>query len=691
MIGSEGFLRDLALVLCVAALTTVVFQRLRQPVVLGYLLAGVIIGPHVPIPLVADVQTVQTLSELGVILLMFSIGLEFSVGRLLRLGATSVVIVIIEVGLMFWMGFMAARLLGWGVRESVLAGGILCVSSTMIVAKTFGVRPRERRLVDLVYGITIFEDLVAVVLIAVVTALAAGTDPTPLELGGALLRLLLFLAVMVVFGLLVVPRFLSFVAASASRETTLVATVGLAFAFALLARSLGYSVALGAFIAGTLASESGQQRMLELLVRPLRDLFAAIFFVSIGMLVDPVRIAADLPLVVMFLALIVIGKTIGVTLGAIATGRGAPLGIRAGMSVAQIGEFSFILAAIGLSFGPTGERLFPIAVAVSALSAFASPYLVRASGPVALFIDRRLPPALQTYETLYGTWMERLRQTRAGGRAGAARVAALMLLDTALLVAVLIAVSVNLPAIEDLFGRRLGLERTALRSLVLAAAALACLPFVLGIARAARRLAVLLALEAFPGVHEGQLDLAAAPRKALVAGLQLALLVLVGMPALALTQPFLPGLPPILLLALVLALFGFALWRSVTNLEGHVRAGAQVIIEVLSRQSRRSEMPALDEVEILLPGLGDLTPVRVEGTDRAVGRSLDELDLHSRSGAKVVCISRGAQGMVEPEGEERLRVGDVVALAGTEEEIANARSILAAGRAPEERDRDEVA
>jgi CPA2 family monovalent cation:H+ antiporter-2 len=690
VLDPHAFLRDLALVLGIAALTTVLFQRLRQPVVLGYLLAGLILGPHLRVPLVADLGTVQTLSELGVILLMFSIGLEFSVRRLVQLGPGAAFVTAVEVGLMFWLGFSVGRLLDWSLAESLFAGGIIAISSTMIVARAFAEAPQDRELMDLVFAILVVEDLIAVLLIAMLTPVAGGDSLSGAELVTELGRLLLFLAVIVAAGLLTIPRMLRFVVASASRETTLVAAVGLAFALALLARSFGYSVALGAFVAGSLASESGHARILELLIRPLRDVFAAIFFVSVGMLIDPMIIVRNAPLVALFTVLVIAGKITGVSLGAFLTGRGARTSIRAGMSMAQIGEFSFILAGVGLSLGGAGSVLYPVAVAVSALTAFTTPYLVRVSGRAVQRLDRSLPPSFQTFETLYGTWIERLRERRRSVP-GALRVALLMLADAAILVGVVIAASLSLRDVSGLLVERLGLAPELATTIVVATTALACVPFAAGIARAARRLARLLASEALPHAVQGRADLAAAPRRALVTGLQLAILFTVGMPVLALTQPFLPSLPTVAVLTAAAILLGAGLWRSVSDLEGHVRAGAQVIVEVLARQSRAAEPPALDEVGELLPGLEDVTPVRVEWADDAVGRSLEELDLHGRSGAKVVCITRGAEGMVQPQGAECLRAGDVVALAGTKEELSSARSILAAGKAPQERERDEVA
>ena len=288
---AHGFLVALSIVLGVAAVTTVLFQRLRQPVVLGYILAGFIIGPNVPVPLVADRQVIQTLSELGVILLMFSLGLEFSLGKLVRLGPSAGLTALLQSSLMIWLGFVTGRLFGWSTIESLFVGAIIAISSTTIIAKAFDEQRVQGSLRELVVGVLIIEDLIAILLMATLTAIASGAGLSAAEMALTTGRLLLFLLGLVAIGLLVVPRTVRAIQRLGRPETTLVASVGFCFAIALLAHEFGYSVALGAFIAGSLIAESGQQQEIEHLVAPVRDLFAAIFFVSVGVLIDPALIA----------------------------------------------------------------------------------------------------------------------------------------------------------------------------------------------------------------------------------------------------------------------------------------------------------------------------------------------------------------------------------------------------------------
>ena len=364
MADAHAFLRDLTLVLTVAAITTVVFQKLRQPVVLGYLLAGMIISPNTPTPLVADLKTVHTLAELGVILLMFSLGLEFSFRKLIRVGPRAGFIALIQSSFMVWLGFVVGRMFSWTPLESLFAGAAIAISSTTIIVKAFREQDVKGPLASVVFAILIVEDLIAILLLAVLTAVATGAGVSAGSLLTTVLQLVLFLVAMLVLGYLIVPRAIRFVHALESSETILVACIGTCFALAFIAQAAGYSVALGAFMAGSLMAESGQEKKIEHLIEPVRDMFAAIFFVSVGMLIDPHLIAEHWTAVLALTALVIVGKLIGVASGAFVAGYGTRTSIEAGMSLAQIGEFSFIIASLGLSLGVVRPFLYPVAVAV---------------------------------------------------------------------------------------------------------------------------------------------------------------------------------------------------------------------------------------------------------------------------------------------------------------------------------------
>ncbi|MCY1047424.1 cation:proton antiporter [Corallococcus sp. bb12-1] len=687
MHDAHAFLQALATVLCVAAVTTVLFQRLRQPVVLGYILAGVIIGPHVPIPLVADPNIVTTLSELGVILLMFSLGLEFSLRRLFQVGPTAGLTAVIQCSVMVWLGFIVGRAFGWTMLESLFTGCCIAISSTTIIAKAFDEQNIRGALRSIVVGILIVEDLIGILLMAMLTAVSTGSGLSAGDLALTVGKLAAFLVGLVVIGLLVVPRVMRAITKLQRPETTLVSSIGICFAIALLAQAFGYSVALGAFLAGSLVAESGEGKEIEHLVQPVRDLFGAVFFVSVGMLIDPALIREHWLAIVVLTLVVVFGKIISVTLGAFFTGNGTRTSVQAGLSLSQIGEFSFIIAGLGLTLKATGTFLYPVAVAVSAITTLTTPWLIRASGPLANWVDRKLPAPLQTFASLYGSWVENLRTSPRQKTVGAnvRRMAMMLLLDAALLTVIVIGTSVMLPQVTAYIDSRIEGNVTFTPMIVIGLAVVLALPFCVGIIRVARRLGVVLAEGALPAVPGGKVDLAAAPRRMLVVALQLASVFMVGAPVVAITQPFLPGFPGAVLLLISLGVLGFAFWRSATHLQGHMRAGAQVIVEALATQSHAKtgdDEPAPDvlhKVRQLLPGLGEPESVALAASSAAVGRTLAELNLRGMTGATVLAIRRGTEGVLVPSAQEVLRAGDILALAGTHEAIDAAKDVLGGG------------
>jgi len=436
-LDAHEFLRTLAVVLMVAAGTSVLFQRLRLPVVFGYLAAGMIVGPYTSIPFVANEAIVQSLSELGVILLMFSIGLEFRLRRVGQVAGTAGIAALLETGLMFGLGALLADLLGWTPFERLVAGAMVAISSTTIIARTFAELKVGGRVAELVFGVLIIEDLIAIVLLATLGALATGGGLGVTTIGITLVQLGTFLTGLLAVGLLVVPRFMRAVIGLGRDETTLVAAVGVCFGAALLALSFGYSVALGAFVAGSLVAESGQSDQVEHLVHPVRDVFVAIFFVSVGMLLDPGVVRAHLGTIIAFTVLVMGGKTLAASMGAFLSGAGLRTSVQAGLSLAQIGEFSFLIATLGVAAGARNE-IFTIAVAVSAITTLATPTLVKRAGGIAALVDRKLPHRLQTFAALYGSWIARLRASTPHELPRRRRLTRRLALDSALLAVIII-------------------------------------------------------------------------------------------------------------------------------------------------------------------------------------------------------------------------------------------------------------
>jgi CPA2 family monovalent cation:H+ antiporter-2 len=533
---TAGHLGDLVLIVGIAALFATIFQRLRLPVVLGYLLAGLLVGPAAPLGVSVSLDLAQPLSDIGVILIMFSLGLEFSLRRLIRIAPSGGVVALIECSLVAWLGYFFARLLGMGATESIFAAAMVAISSTTIIAKTYSDRGIHGRLSELVFGVLVAEDLIAILLLAALTATSAGTGHVPAAvLGRAAGRLVLVMAGMLTVGMLVIPRLIRFVARGGRSETLVMSCLAVASVFAYVSQKAGYSVAFGAFLAGALVAESGEAKVAERLVRPIRDIFAGVFFVSVGMLIDVAAIGQHWPAVLVLTAVVVVGKLVGVGLGAFVAGNGVRLSIEAGMSLGQIGEFSFILAAVGTNAGVLRSFLFPVAIAVSALSTLLTPFMIGAAAKFAAAVDRRLPHAVQTYAALYGSWVQTLGEARRRPTEWSRirRRAVFLFLDVAIITGIVIATSLGERRVTLALvpGKSPGLAR----ALITAAAILLALPFFFGALRSSRRLGLLLAEGAFPK-SPNRVDMAEAPRRALRATLELAILFAAGAPLVALTR-----------------------------------------------------------------------------------------------------------------------------------------------------------
>ncbi|MBL8861937.1 MAG: cation:proton antiporter [Planctomycetes bacterium] len=679
-------LHDLAIVLGVAALTSIVFQRLRQPVVLGYLIAGILVGPYTPGATVQDLETIHHLSEIGMILVLFSIGLEFNLRRMVELGPRPAFVAFFQSGAMVWLGYQAGRLFGLDVVPSIFVGGIVAISSTVLIERVFVEVGAKLKLRDEVMGILVYEDLVGIGLLAVLSALAVGEEVDLDLIGETAGRLGVFLAVTVILGLLLVPRLVRFVIGLRRRETLVIGSVGLCFVLSLAAAEAGLSTALGAFLAGSLIGQSGHGEEVHKRTQPITDMFAAVFFVAIGMQVDP-RLMLEhwLPIVILT-AVVIVGKTATTAFGAFLAGTDRLTALQSGVSMAQVGEFGFIFAGLAVSTGTAPPWVVALAVGVSTTTAFTTPILIRRSDRIAAAIDGALPRRLQTYATLYTAWIEAFR-TRAPG---SSRLAALrrpirvVLLDTTLFALLVVTGALGADRLARFAESQLGVTLGVARALAGIAVVLVCSPALLGVLRGARALGAALAASALPASVPGRPDPAAAPRRALILGVQIAVFLCVVSVLLAVTGPFLPRIATPIVLLSTLLVVGWFVWRAADDLQGHVRASAEVFAEALQLDARGASDANMRRATGLLPGLGVVESVRVEEASRLAGLTLADIDLRGRTGASVVAIARGATRIPMPAGSDRVESGDVLALFGPSEGVAQARALLEERRPPPE-------
>jgi CPA2 family monovalent cation:H+ antiporter-2 len=375
-----------------------------------------------------------------------------------------------------------------------------------------------------------------------------------------------------------------------------------------------------------------------------------------------------------------------VTLGAFLSGQSIRTSVQAGMSLAQIGEFSFIIVGLGLAMGKAGDQLYVIAVAVSAITTLLTPWLIRSAEPTAAFVDRKLPRALQTFVALYGSWIEQLRSgSQQDGSAGhIRRLIRWLLVDAAVVAAIVIGASIEMPTLSGFVRKYIDVSERAAELVVILAAVLVSAPFWIGMIRVTRFLGLELATRALPAA-QGKADTADAPRRLLVVTLQLAIVILVGAPLVAVTQPFVPPLQGAIVLVLLLALLAIVFWRRATSLQGHTRAAAQIIAEALAQHTREARATTDDraeQAEYLLSGLGSPTPVHLDARSPVLGRTLSEINLRGRTGATILAIGRGETRVLVPAGRDRLQEGDVLALAGSKEAIEDAKEVLLGASGP---------
>ncbi len=406
-----SFIQDLAVIMLVAGVVTILFHRLKQPVVLGYIVAGFIIGPHTPpFGLIHDEDTIKTLAELGVIFLMFCLGLEFSLRKLFKVGATAFIAAFLEIILMIWIGYEIGRWFDWNTMDSLFLGAILAISSTTIIVKALNdLKMKNQRFAQLIFGVLIVEDILGIGIIALLSSIAVSGTVSSGEVFSTVGKLSLFMIVALVIGILLVPRLLAYVAKFESNEMLLITVLGLCFGFCLLVVKLEYSMVLGAFLIGAIMAESRQLVKIERLIEPVRDMFSAIFFVAIGLMIDPqILLQYAWPIAVITVA-VVLGKMLSCGLGAFIAGNDGRTSLRVGMGLSQIGEFSFIIAALGMTLQVTSDFLYPVAVAVSAITTLLTPYLIRGADPLSLKIAAVMPKRMSRVFGMYGEWLRSIQ------------------------------------------------------------------------------------------------------------------------------------------------------------------------------------------------------------------------------------------------------------------------------------------
>ncbi|CAK9892091.1 MULTISPECIES: cation:proton antiporter [Pseudomonas] len=557
-----SFIQDLAVIMLVAGVVTILFHRFKQPVVLGYIVAGFIIGPHTPpFGLIHDEDTIKTLAELGVIFLMFCLGLEFSLRKLFKVGATAFIAAFLEIVLMIWIGFEIGRWFGWNTMDSLFLGAILAISSTTIIVKALNdLKMKNERFAQLIFGVLIVEDILGIGIIALLSGIAVSGTVSSGEVFSTVGKLSLFMIVALVIGILLVPRLLAYVARFESNEMLLITVLGLCFGFCLLVVKLEYSMVLGAFLIGAIMAESRQLLKIEQLIEPVRDLFSAIFFVAIGLMIDPsILVEYAWPIVVITIA-VVLGKMLSCGMGAFIAGNDGRTSLRVGMGLSQIGEFSFIIAALGMTLQVTSDFLYPVAVAVSAITTLLTPYLIRAADPLSLKLAKVVPGRLSRVLSLYGEWLRSI-QPQGEGALLASMIRRILLqvgVNLALVVAIFFSGGYFAARIADYLSEWIT-DAGQQKALIWGAALMLSLPFLIAAYRKLKALSMLLAemgvKPEMAGRHTQRV------RRVIAEVIPLLSLLVIFLLLSALSASILPTSELLLLIVVVAAVVVAVLWR----------------------------------------------------------------------------------------------------------------------------------
>ncbi len=653
-------IRDLAVILGVAAVVTLVFQRIRQPVVLGYIIAGALVGARI-----TDQPNIKTWAELGVIFLMFSLGLEFSFRKLAKVGISSGFTALFEVSVMILTGFGLGRLMRWSPMESLFLGAILAISSTTIIIKALDeLKLKTRRFAEMIFGVLVVEDLVAVLILVALSTVAVSAKFSGLALLLSAGKLVLVIGSWFLVGYFLLPRVVRYVGRLGNDEMLTIVALGLCLILAVAAAELHYSVALGAFIMGSILAESTESHRIEELIRPLRDVFAAIFFVSVGMMIEPRVLLEHWPRVLLISGVYVLVKISAVTLGAVLSGQTLRTAVQVGFGVAQIGEFSFIIATLGQNLGVTRDELFPIAVAVSLITTFMTPYLIRVSHKFAVGLEGRLPLPLKEGLVRYAAWSQERRADRAK------RLQFYQLLGKWALNGILVSViyilvaELLMPEAVRMFRPR----RLAVAGSWLAASLLAA-PFLWAMFSAFHAFGMssqeeVRAADALGGLEGGGESPMMLPR----GGVLFVMRLITGFWIGALSLEYFSAKSTLfLMLGFMIALFGL-FYRQIDASYRWFEARFLSTFE-----TRPKSRKTTDVLKHLAPWDAHLVRIKVHPNAEIAGLRIREAALRKRYGFNIVAIQRGIKSLISPGPDEFIFPKDELLVLGTDEQIEAVR------------------
>lgn len=646
----QPLISDLGLILMTAAVAVLLFKKIKQPLVLGYLIAGFLAGPHfVFFPTVKEVSSVEVWAEIGVIFLLFSLGLEFSFKKLMKVGGSASITAITQIISMIVIGYMVGQWIGWNSMDSVFLGVILSVSSTTIILKTFDeLGVKTQKFAGIVIGSLIVQDIVAILMMVLLSTIAVSQQFSGSELMLSVLKLIFFLTIWFVGGIFFIPTLLKKAKNILTDEMLLIISLALCLMMVILAANVGFSPALGAFIMGSIIAETTQAEHIEHLVKPVKDLFGAVFFVSVGMLINPETLYEyALPVAILTLV-VIICQSISSTIGALLSGLPLKQSVQTGMSLSQIGEFSFIIATLGMSLNVTSDFLYPIVVAVSAVTTFTTPFMIKFATPFSEFLEDKLPRR----------WIKRIERYSANAQSiklvtnwqivVRAFLTQVIIHSVIIVAIILLSSKYILPLVEDLkFGNLFG----ALITLVIIS------PFLWALSL--RRVAVNeVAILREERKYRGPILMMVLLRMVLA-------LFYIGF---LLNIFFSPG---IAFIALIVAVVVYFVFPKKLNAQYH-----KIEDHFLRNLNAREVKKIVRSRSDLTPWDGHMSTFTIAPTSNVVGKTLNELKIRELLGVNIAFIKRGEFTINIPTKNERLFPADEICIIGTDNQVNQFKAYL---------------
>ncbi|MDO9542765.1 MAG: cation:proton antiporter [Kiritimatiellia bacterium] len=669
-----NFLSDLALVMIAAAIAAVACQVLKQPKAVGYILAGLTLGGlGLFRPLISNQESIHTIADLGLIFLMFSMGIDFNLRKIRNVGVSALVTALIDITVMLSLGFGIGCLLGWNVIESIFLGAIICDSSTTIITKALGdLALKKERFAQIILGATIVEDLLAIVLIALLTGIGLTGSLEANLLFGRIGSLLIFLVMLLIVGLLAVPRLLNSLIRFRDDELLIITVIGICFAVSLLSITLNFSLALGAFIIGSIMAEARQRARIEMLTMPLRDIFGAVFFVAIGLMANP-GAAIEHPMVLFLLvAVVMVGKFCACSVGAFVSGNDRPTSVRVGCGMAQVNEFALIIAALGAKMSVTRDFVYALAVGVSLLTTFANPYLLKHSDAVDRAIELLLPSkfrqALARY-TARASKRDKRWENDDIIRKTIRRCLIIILINMAWIAGIFIAAAYVARRFAGLFTKVPAFLGGA-NAVFWFGAALIIVPFMVASLRKLQALAMILAEIRFPQDQDRPGN--STPRLITEWTITIAGMLALALFILMLGSAILPPQKTLVIMAVAVIAIAVAFWKFNVLIYSkaqvalrEVFAGNQPWLNFLSFSATQSIFSEAHLADIL-----------ITLQSPAANKLIRDLSIRALTGATIIGLERESKTLINPSPDEVLCPGDRIYLLGTDAQLDKVRTLL---------------